>query len=337
LSTRALDQIVDISPADLVVTAQAGTPFETLQRLAAEHGMWLPLDPPGRPDRSIGSIVATATAGPLQSGNGPVRDHVLGTTVVAGDGRLLTAGGRVVKNVAGYDLTKLHVGGFGGFGIITEMHLRLRAQPAIDRTLTARGTRDALTFAARALIEAGTRYGALELLAPAVAAQAEWTLAARLLGSESSVRSSAQLLQDHIDLTWHELAADESSAFWGLVNRAWLGGPVTLRLGVLVDGVDDTIDLLSALLDQELVAAGAAAGGIRWTGSATPGQLRELRHEAARREIPVTLERAPWAVRRQVGHFGAYREGVSGVVQRLRQSFDPRRCLSVTLEEAEDA
>jgi FAD/FMN-containing dehydrogenase len=111
--------------------------------------MWLALDPPGRPERSIGSVIATATAGPLRHGFGPVRDHVLGCSVATGDGRLVNAGGRVVKNVAGYDLTKLQVGGFGGFGIIAEVHLRLRALPRADVTLLARGARDALTSGAR--------------------------------------------------------------------------------------------------------------------------------------------------------------------------------------------
>ena len=116
VSTRALDRVLSVSPADLVATVQAGTPIEALRRRLADEGMWLALDPPGRPERSLGSVVATATAGPLRHGFGPVRDHVLGCTVATGDGRLVRAGGRVVKNVAGYDLTKLQVGGFGGFG-----------------------------------------------------------------------------------------------------------------------------------------------------------------------------------------------------------------------------
>ena len=127
VSTRALEQIVSVSAADLVATVQSGTPLEALRRRLADYGMWLAVDPPGRPERSIGSVVATATAGPLRHGYGPVRDHVLGCTVATGDGRLVNAGGRVVKNVAGYDLTKLQVGGFGGFGIIAEVHLRLSA------------------------------------------------------------------------------------------------------------------------------------------------------------------------------------------------------------------
>ena len=101
VSTRALDQVVSVSPADLVATVQAGAPLEALRRRLADEGMWLALDPPGRPERSLGSVVATATAGPLRQGFGPVRDHVLGCTVATGDGRLVKAGGRVVKNVAG--------------------------------------------------------------------------------------------------------------------------------------------------------------------------------------------------------------------------------------------
>ena len=147
VSTRALDQVLSVSPADLVATVQAGTTHDALRRRLADEGMWLAVDPPGRPDRSLGSIVATGTAGPLRHGLGPIRDHLLGCTVATGDGRLVKAGGKVVKNVAGYDLTKLQVGGFGGFGIIAELHLRLRALPRADVTLLARGARDDLSAA----------------------------------------------------------------------------------------------------------------------------------------------------------------------------------------------
>ncbi len=333
LSTRALDRVVDISPTDLVATVEPGVSLEKLRRHANDLGMWLAIDPPGRPDRTLGSIVATGTAGALRAGFGPVRDHVLGCSVVAGDGRLLTSGGRVMKNVAGYDLTKLHVGAFGGFGIITELHLRLRALPGADVTLTASGDRDALSFGARAVIEAGLGCAALELLSPAVAARADWTLAARLTGPEAAVQASQRRIEQVSELAWNAMPGSESAAFWGSANRAWLAEAVTLRLGVLVDGIDDTLDLLAALLDDQFVSAGALSGGIRWAGSATPEDLLELRRRAAEREIPVTLERAPWTIRSRVGHFGAYREGVGTVVARLREVFDPNRSLRVALEE----
>jgi glycolate oxidase FAD binding subunit len=326
VSTRGLDQVVSVSPADLVATIQAGTPLETIRRRLADQGMWLALDPPGRPERSLGSVIATATAGPLRHGFGPVRDHVLGCTVATGDGRLVKAGGRVVKNVAGYDLTKLQVGGFGGFGIVAEAHLRLRALPRADVTLVARGTRDTLTSAARDVMAAELVPAALELLSPA--------LAARFLGTDAAVQGDVRRLAPIAELAWQPLPADRTAAFWGLVGRGSQGGPITLRLGVLGDGVDDVIDLLAHDLDENLLSAGAGSGMIRWTGDAPVERLRAVRRAAAAREVPMTLERAPWAVRRALGHFGAYREGVGQLVGRLRDTFDPGQCLQVALEAA---
>ena len=335
VSTRALDQVLSVSPADLVATVQAGAPLEALRRRLADEGMWLALDPPGRPERSLGSVVATATAGPLRHGYGPVRDHVLGCTVATGDGRLVKAGGRVVKNVAGYDLTKLQVGGFGGFGIIAEVHLRLRSLPRADVTLLARGPRDTLTSAARDLVQAQLLPGALELLSPALGADADWVLAARFVGTDAAVQADVRRLASIGELPWTPLPTDRTAAFWGLVARGSLGGPLTLRLGVLGGGIDDTLDVLAHDLDEGLVSAGPGAGLIRWTGDAPVERLRALRRTAAAREIPMTLERAPWPVRRALGHFGAYREGVGQLVGRLRETFDPGQCLSVALEGVE--
>jgi FAD/FMN-containing dehydrogenase len=335
VSTRALDRVQSVSPADLVATVQAGTPLEALRRRLADEGMWLAIDPPGRPERSLGSVIATGTSGPLRHGFGPVRDHVLGCTVATGDGRLVRAGGRVVKNVAGYDLTKLQVGGFGGFGIIAEVHLRLRALPRADVTVIARGARDMLTSAARELAADQLLPGTLELLSPALAGESDWTLAARFAGTDAAVQAGVRRLGAQGEPVWQPLPADRTAAFWGLVARGSLGGPITLRLGVLGDGVDETIDLLAHDLDEGLVSAGAGAGMIRWTGDAPVERLRAVRRAAASREIPMTLERAPWPLRRVLGHFGAYREGVGQLVGRLRDSFDPGHSLSVALEGAE--
>jgi FAD/FMN-containing dehydrogenase len=335
VTTRGLEQIVSVSPADLVATVQAGTSLEALRRRLADYGMWLALDPPGRPERSIGSVIATGTAGPLRHGFGPVRDHVLGCSVATGDGRLVNAGGRVVKNVAGYDLTKLQGGGCGGFGIIAEVHLRLRALPRADVTLLARGARDALTSAARELVASNLLPGALELLSPALAAESDWVLAARFVGTDAAVQADVRRLGSLGELNWLALPADRTAGFWSVAARGSLAGPITLRLGVLGDGVDETIDLLAHDLDEGLVSAGAGQGMIRWTGDAPLDRLRALRRAAASREIPMTLERAPWPIRRALGHFGAYREGVGKIVGRLRGTFDPGQCLNVALEGAE--
>ena len=335
LTTRGLDRIVTVHPADLVATVEAGVPMDVLRRRLADDRMWLALDPPGRPDRSVGSIVATATAGALRAGFGPVRDHVLGCTAVTGDGRIIRPGGTVVKNMAGYDLTKLQVGGFGAFGVLTTLHLRLRALPAADVTLLARAPRDHLTSVARDLADAGVQPQALELLSPAVSAESEWIMAARCMGSPAGVAGDLARILDTADLAWNELDAERAHAFWHLVTHAGHGAAMTVRLGVLAPGLDELLDLVSQHLDEGLLWAGASQGGMRWAGDAAPDQVRTLRRLAAEREVPLTLERAPWAMRQAVGHFGAYREGVGPLVAQLRDVFDPTGRFVVAMDGVE--
>src|SRR5438094_2124625 len=133
LTTRRLDKIPAIEPQDLSATAEAGIGCDLLRQQLADRGTRLPLDPPGPAGRPLGSVVATATAGPLRQGFGSIRDHLLGVTFVTGDGRLVQSGGRVVKNVAGHDLTKLEAGGFGGCGALVLADRRPRALPPADQ------------------------------------------------------------------------------------------------------------------------------------------------------------------------------------------------------------
>ena len=332
LSTRGLGRVLEVAPADLVATAQAGVPFAGLQQELAGQGAWLALDPPGHADRSLGSVLATGTAGPLRHGYGPVRDHILGGTIVSGDGRVIKAGGNVVKNVAGYDLTKLQVGGFGAFGVITQVHLRLRALPAARVTLVARGERDVLTRQARTLMEAQLSAASLELCSPALAADTGWVLALELAGTAAAVDSEATRTRTHSEVSWERLTPDAAVAFWRGVARGPLGGELSFRLGVFPDGLDDMLDLLDERLDTGLVSAGPGHGMLRWSGTASLEQLRDIRRTAAQREIPLTLERGPWALRHSFGHFGAYREGVAVLVSKLRSTFDPDPTFPVALE-----
>jgi glycolate oxidase FAD binding subunit len=120
--------IVEYTSGDLVITARAGTTLADLDTVLAEHGQWLPLDPEGGRDVTIGATVATCSYGPLAELYGTARDQVLGLTVVTGTGDIVRPGGRVVKNVAGFDLTRLMIGAWGTLGIITQVTLRVRAQ-----------------------------------------------------------------------------------------------------------------------------------------------------------------------------------------------------------------
>jgi len=331
LTTQRLSEITYLDPADLVATAQAGVAWDDLRGALADQGAWVALDPPGT-GRSVGSVVATATAGPLRGGFGNVRDHVLGLTLVTGDGRVVRPGGRVVKNVAGFDLAKLATGSFGAFGVVTSVTLRLRAVPRADMTLVATGMRDALLSAARRILDAGITPGALELLAPAAAQAADWALAIRLIGADAEVQAARNAVGGAASLGFAELPARESAQLWSDVLAGAESGPTTVRLGTLPSALDDALDLVAHHLPEAWLAATVGGGTIRWSGETTHDRVKLLRHQAAQQEIPLTLERAPWPMRASLGHFGAYREGVGRLVGQLRRAFDPHGTLVVPVD-----
>jgi len=135
LSLAAHAGIVEYTPGDLTLTARGGTTLREIHDAVAAHGQWLALDPFGSDDGTIGATVATASAGPLATRFGTPRDLVLGLEFVSGRGTAARGGGRVVKNVAGFDLTRLLTGSWGTLGAITEVTVRLHARPESDATL----------------------------------------------------------------------------------------------------------------------------------------------------------------------------------------------------------
>jgi len=137
LDLRGLGGIVDYTPADLTVTVLAGTPLAALQQALAEHGQMVALDPPLTAGASIGGILATGDSGPRRLAYGTARDLVIGMRVATPDGRLTRSGGKVVKNVTGYDLHKLHIGGLGTLGVIVEVSFKLHPIPRQVRTVVA--------------------------------------------------------------------------------------------------------------------------------------------------------------------------------------------------------
>jgi len=334
LTTGRLSEITYLDSADLVATAQAGVAWDDLRGALADQGAWVALDPPGT-GRSVGSVVAAATAGPLRGGFGNVRDHVLGLTLVTGDGRVVRPGGRVVKNVAGFDLAKLATGSFGAFGVITSVTLRLRAVPRADMTLVATGMRDALLGAARRILDAGITPGALELLDPAAARSADWALAVRLIGADAEVQATRSAVGGAASLAFAELPARESAQLWSDVLAGAASGSTTVRLGTLPSALDDALDLVAHHLPEAWLSATVGSGAVRWSGDTTHDRVKLLRHQAAQQEIPLTLERAPWPIRESIGHFGAYREGVGRLVGQLRRAFDPHGTLVVPVDAAQ--
>jgi glycolate oxidase FAD binding subunit len=134
ISLEPLAGIIEYEPGDLTLTAYAGTTLAEIAEVTAPERQWLTFDPPGTDAGTIGATVVTASAGAMSHAFGLPRDAVLGVEAVVGDGRVVRGGGRVVKNVAGFDLTRLFVGSWGTLGVITEVTVRLRARPDLDET-----------------------------------------------------------------------------------------------------------------------------------------------------------------------------------------------------------
>jgi glycolate oxidase FAD binding subunit len=135
LDVARLSGITEYVPGDLTISARAGTTLAEIGDAARAHGQWLPLDPVARPGATLGATLATASAGPIAGTVGLPRDVTLGVTFVTGEGTLVRGGGRVVKNVAGFDLVRLMVGAWGTLGVIVEATVRLRARADVDETM----------------------------------------------------------------------------------------------------------------------------------------------------------------------------------------------------------
>jgi glycolate oxidase subunit GlcD len=239
VNTGLLDQIVEHEPADLVAVAQAGVKLRDFNAKLEENGQWLPLDPPDDGQATIGGVVATGLGGPQQLGYGRPRGTVIGMRVVLADGSVINPGGRVVKNVAGYDLCKLFTGSFGTLGIITQVNFKLRPRPEREATIVTRGKVPDLISNARTILDARLFPVAAEIVSPMLAnqlgipAQNSPVLLIRFAGNEKGVSyqveqtlaklQNAEYLSDDRKL-WRDLAGiavDESSWRMGALD-----GPV---------------------------------------------------------------------------------------------------------------
>ena len=149
LGLDALDRIVDHQAADMTVTVEAGCSLARLDEVLASAGQWLPLDPPAFERTTVGGLIAANLAGPLRASRRTVRDFLLGLRTIDADGAVISGGGRVVKNVAGYDLPKLHVGALGTLGVVVDATFKVLPRPAREEAavLAAETPADAAALA----------------------------------------------------------------------------------------------------------------------------------------------------------------------------------------------
>ena len=171
VSTSRLNQVIEHCVGDLTVTVQAGVKYQDLQAVLAEKGQFLAIDPPYSADATIGGILATGSAGSLRHRYNGVRDMCLGIEFVRSDGEVTKAGGRVVKNVAGYDLMKLLTGSYGTLGIATTITFRLYPLPEFTQIVLMTGTVEAIAQAHQTISTSVLTPIACDLLSPSAIAK----------------------------------------------------------------------------------------------------------------------------------------------------------------------
>ncbi len=228
LSTRELRGISDYAPTELVVTARAGTPLSELEDVLAERGQHLAFEPPRyAAGGTVGGMVAAGLSGPSRAASGAVRDHMLGASLLSGRGEVLTFGGQVMKNVAGYDVSRLLAGSLGTLGVILEVSLRTVPQPVESLTLV-------FEMDEAAALERINHWGGQPLPITA-SAWLDGRLWIRLAGARAAVASSAVLLggertSGH-EAPWDALR-DHRHAWFDAARTAVAQGATLWRLSV---------------------------------------------------------------------------------------------------------
>lgn len=300
LDTRGYRGIVDYDPTELVVTVRSGTPLTELEATLASQNQMLAFEPPHFGEHAtVGGMVAAGLSGPRRQAVGAVRDFVLGTSIMDGRGQLLHFGGRVMKNVAGYDVSRVMAGSLGSLALLLDISLKVLPRPFVEETIRLEASQH---DAVRMLNEWGG-----EPLPISASAWHAGQLMIRLSGANSAVRSARQVLGGEIvpdaENHWRQLR-EQTHAFFR-------GQPATPCWRLSVPSVTPPLGLPGEQL-------------IEWGGA-----LRWLRTEAD----AATVRAAVSAVRghatlfhggdKSVGVFQPLAPAVAAIHKRLKQAFDP--------------
>jgi glycolate oxidase FAD binding subunit len=287
---------VDYVPSDLTITVRGGTTLADLASATHDKGQWFPINPFGSDTGTIGATVATASFGPLSHGFGTIRDLVLGVEVVTGDAKAIRGGGRVVKNVAGFDLVRLMTGSWGTLGVITEVTLRLYALPSNRRTVAMEAPTDSRQLAERLrlLRDAPIIPYALELLntdaARRVGLPPRPIILMELGGNAAAVAAQTDAVR--------KLGAmvDASPEMWDSLRKADPDESLVFRVSGFPSGLAerwDRVGRIAAMADGAMMHASVGRGTVRCTISGEPARDMADHLAALQAHDTVILESAP--------------------------------------------
>ena len=353
ISTNNMNRVREYEPADLTATVEAGCPLYTFNQLATQHRQWIPVDPFGDESSTLGAIVATASSGPMRYAFGMPRDWVIGMQVVHAYGLTTRAGGKVVKNVAGYDLCKLYTGSYGTLGIITEISFKLRALPLTERTVVfaANDVSQLCALAAR-IIASDVQPSAMELLSGklnndtvelATTGDGNYVLALQFLGEEETIRwqlaEASRLGAEckHFPLSieaaaqfWEAYRATEISQEWDLIFKLSVK-PADLATMIAEAQKylpESPLSMLRAHAGNGVIRLHATNQALAWFRTKErPKRIAEFRRRAQDHGGSMVILRAPLELKSQIDVWGEV--GPTAVLMHaLKEKFDPQNLLN---------
>jgi glycolate oxidase FAD binding subunit len=311
LEVSGLTGIEDYDPEELTFTARAGTALGVIEAALAENGQYLPFDPPlVAAGATLGGAVAAGTSGPLRYRSGGVRDFILGVRFIDGEGRLVRAGGRVVKNAAGFDLSKLMVGSAGRLGVMVELSFKVFPQPQGWATLTVdcAGLDEALALIG-ALATAPFDLEALDLEPPG-------RLSLRLAGVADAMPARLERLEGILERSGERLEGEEEGILWRKVRDfAWVAeNTAIVKVALVPKRVPELEAKLEELAVERRYGAGANIAWLAWPGERSAQELDELLRSVGLAGIFLTGSPETPMV-------GTHRGGV--FAQRVKSALDP--------------
>ena|SRR5208337_57279 len=324
LSTARLNRVLEYAWADMTVIVEAGCRVDDLQKTLAEHGQRLALDPLWPERATIGGILSTNDSGTLRARYGSLRDLIIGITVALPDGTLAKSGGKVVKNVAGYDLAKLFTGALGTLGVIVQAIFRLHPLPRESRSLSFSGTPESLNQLLLAIQASKLTFTGLQLRAEPGSAH----LDVRFDGTAAGIQAQVKQVQQ---IAGSMAASDAPANAWTSHQAIWDGATPALLTKFSV--LPAQFAAVSALVERsagaqslawKIVVQSVGAGYARLEGNeqGLRSALPTLRDELAKMGGTLVALACPAAVKRGLDAWGPASDAQPLMV-RVKQRFDP--------------
>ncbi len=337
ISLQKCDRLIEHAVGDLTVTAEAGMKLTDLQAVLRSHNQFLPLDP-SHADATLGGIVATGDTGSWRQRYGGVRDLLLGLSFARADGAIAKAGGRVVKNVAGYDLMKLFTGAYGTLGIITQLTFRTYPLIATSQTLLLTGKANQIAEIAQTIRNSGLTPVAMDLLSTSVINQLDlnpeigliirWQTIAESIKQQSE---QVQAIAKQLNITTKNYQDQAEADLWqrcaAITSIPKSDTAVTCKIGIAPSAAVNFLQL-KEVIEGNVAMRVHASSGIGQLQLDTDAQtILAMRSHCQRNHGFLTVLDAPKALKQKVDIWG-YSGNALKTMQVIKNQFDPQNILN---------